>query len=343
MDAAGVKRIEPPLLERAPAAFDLGLGGAIPYTGMDEDCPDIAADQAELLVRVAAAVVDVKFLRDAVCGNRVLEHLLEICGIVAVEQLAADEHPGMVVDDHDGVDAARLAVFNDVREIAGVGLPHSAECRLFKGFAVPHIGISRGLEVIAAYEPLDGADIDRGRDEAIPDKRPVNLCGVKARELLFEAENFLNCRVRQRSGSAFVRPRLRHQRIYSSLPVALTPSFQGFVLIGHRSSIRKGKRLFCDSLKVCLPADVRIEILDDRSDKGEPELRDLHRRIQFSVGYIEVIHVFSSLDFCLREEKGLAQTRLCGTAKKFLQDVPNRPQFAAGLRCPCRNERPARL
>ena len=82
---------------------------------------DGAADEGKLLIGVAAAIVDIKFCRDPVGGHGVLEHLLEVIGIVAVEEPAAHQETGVVINDHDAVDPPALAVLRDIRKIARIG------------------------------------------------------------------------------------------------------------------------------------------------------------------------------------------------------------------------------
>lgn len=65
-------------------------------------------------------------------GHSVLQYLLEVIGIVVIEEPAAYQETGMVINDHDAVDPPALAVLCDIRQVTGIRLPHLAESVLFK-------------------------------------------------------------------------------------------------------------------------------------------------------------------------------------------------------------------
>ena len=67
-------------------------------------------------------IVHVKLGRDAMGSHSLLEHLLEVIGIVIIEEAAAHQEPGVVVDDHDAVDPPALAVLGDIRKVARIAL-----------------------------------------------------------------------------------------------------------------------------------------------------------------------------------------------------------------------------
>ena len=89
---------------------------------MQEHCSDRAADQGELLIGVPAPVIHVKFHWDPVGRHRLFEHFLEVVSIIIVKEPAAYQEAGMVVNDHDAVNAPAFSVFCDVRQVACVAL-----------------------------------------------------------------------------------------------------------------------------------------------------------------------------------------------------------------------------
>jgi hypothetical protein len=166
-------------------AFYFPFAGTVTHFRVQEQDTEGYADHRKLFVAVGTAVIDVKLVWDSVGGNRVFQNLLEVGGIVAVEQFTADEEPGMVIDDHDTVDPARFSIFRDVREIAGVRLPDLPEFIFLKCLAVTQVWISCGFEVIVADEALDGVHADSGRDKGITDEPFVDLGRIHAREVVF--------------------------------------------------------------------------------------------------------------------------------------------------------------
>ena len=58
-------------------------------------------DHGKLFIRVTAAIIDVKLIRDAIGGNGGFKDLLEVTGIVVIEQFTANQKPGMVINNHD--------------------------------------------------------------------------------------------------------------------------------------------------------------------------------------------------------------------------------------------------
>ena len=136
-----VKGIKPALLQGAEMAFHLAFAGPVTDLCMEKQHPEGHTDHGKLFIGVAAAVVDVELIRDTIGGNGGLEDLLEVTGIVIIEQSAADQESGMVINDHDAVDTSGLTVFRDVWEVTGIRLPDLAEFVLFIGLTVPEIRI----------------------------------------------------------------------------------------------------------------------------------------------------------------------------------------------------------
>lgn len=137
-----VKGIKPAFLQGAEMAFHLAFAGAITDFCVKEQYSQRYADHGKLFIGVAAAVGDVELIRDTIGGNGGLEDLLEVAGIVIIEQSVADQEPRVVINDHDAVDTSGLAVFGDVWKVTGIRLPDLAEFVLFIGLTVPEIRIS---------------------------------------------------------------------------------------------------------------------------------------------------------------------------------------------------------
>ena len=73
-----VQRIEPPLLEGSEMAFHLALAGAVADAGMEKDNAETDTDHGKLLIGIAGAVIDIKFIRNSISGNGLLQDLLEV-------------------------------------------------------------------------------------------------------------------------------------------------------------------------------------------------------------------------------------------------------------------------
>ena len=125
-------------------------------------------------------------------GHGILEHLLEVIGIVVIEEPAAHQEAGVVINDHDAVDPPALAVLRDIRQVTSISLPHLPEGVLLKRFPVPHVRVPGRFEVMVPDEALDGADADHGRDECRLHKVLMDLGGVQPRERLLEAADLLD-------------------------------------------------------------------------------------------------------------------------------------------------------
>lgn len=123
-DGIHVKGIKPALFERPEMAFYLAFGGPITDAGMQKQDPKGYTDHGKLFVGIAAAIVNVEFIRNPISGDGIFKYFLEVVCIVIVKQPAADKETGMVVNDHDAVDPPGMAVFCDVWQIAGVSACH---------------------------------------------------------------------------------------------------------------------------------------------------------------------------------------------------------------------------
>ena len=74
--------------------------------------------------------------------HSVLQHLLEVIGIIVIEEAAAHQKTGMVINNHDAVDSPALAILRDIRQVTGIGLPHLPKGVFFKRLSVPHTRVA---------------------------------------------------------------------------------------------------------------------------------------------------------------------------------------------------------
>lgn len=88
-----VKGVKPALLQGAEMAFHFALTGTVTDLCVKEQHPDGDTDHGQLFIRIAAAVVNVELVRDAIGSDGRFENLLEVAGIVVIEQLSADQEP----------------------------------------------------------------------------------------------------------------------------------------------------------------------------------------------------------------------------------------------------------
>ena len=93
-------------------------------------------------------------------GHGILEHLLEVIGIVVIEEPAAHQEAGVVINDHDAVDPPALAVLRDIRQVTSISLPHFAKGIFFKSLSVPHVQVPGRFEVMVPDEALDGVVLE---------------------------------------------------------------------------------------------------------------------------------------------------------------------------------------
>ena len=101
MNVVHVQPVEPTFFRGPPKAFNLRLAGTVSNLGMQENGSDGSADQRQLFVHVWRPVIGIKFRRNAVGSNSLLEDTLEVgCGII-VEKCTANDKPGVIIDDTD--------------------------------------------------------------------------------------------------------------------------------------------------------------------------------------------------------------------------------------------------
>lgn len=82
-------------------AFYLAFAGPITDAGMQKQDPKGYTDHGKLFVGIAAAIVNVEFIRNPISGDGIFKYFLEVVCIVIVKQPAAGKETGMVVNDHD--------------------------------------------------------------------------------------------------------------------------------------------------------------------------------------------------------------------------------------------------
>ena len=206
-------------------------------------------------------------------GHGVLEHLLEVIGIVAVEEPAAHQETGVVINDDDAVDPPALAVLRDIRKIARIGLPHLPKGVFFKCFPVPHVRVPCRFEVMVLHEALDGTDADRGGDECCFHKMLMDLGGVQPRESLLEPVDLFDGCSWEHPGGPLIGPFLWHERIDAAVLVEGHPFAEGLGAVLEYGAVRQGKGPFRDPLVIGVPGRIRIKAMDDRGDERQPELR----------------------------------------------------------------------
>ena len=223
----------------------------------------------------------------------VLEYLLKVIGVVAVEEPAAHQEPGVVIDDQDAVDPSALAVLRDIRQIARVRLPHFAEGVFLKRLPIPHVRVPGRFEVMVLHEALDGADADCGGDECRLYKVLMDLGSVQPGECLFEAVDLLNGGVRQHPGGTLVGALLWHKGVDTAVLVKGHPFAEGFGAVLEHGAVRQGEGLFCDPLVIGVSGRIRIKAMDDRGD--ERQLKLYHWHNDTSLCYIPHALRFRSL------------------------------------------------
>ena len=150
----------------------------------------------------------------------------------------------MVIDDADSVDPATLAVLGDVREIAGICLPHAAESIFFEGFSVTEIKIAGAFEVIALDESLHGADADGSRYDALLYEFGMYLSGIEPWVVFFQLVDTFDRSIRKYTGRALVGALFRHQTIEAFAVVYRYPLLDGLRAVCYRGATRKSERLF---------------------------------------------------------------------------------------------------
>ena len=159
----------------------------------------------------------------------------------------------MVINDHDTVDTPAYPVFCNVREVAGVRLPHLPERVFLKCPAVTHGRVFCGFQVMVLDEPLDSAHADGCRDERACHKLAVDLCCVQPWEFRFQAVDLVHGGIRERACPSAVRAFFRHERVNPPFPVKGFPLGECPWLIVRRTAVRECERLLCDALIISVP------------------------------------------------------------------------------------------
>lgn len=174
VDLREVQDIEPAHLQSSEVPLNLSLGGSVPDGRMDFHDAQGIQDVDELPVRVGAAVIEVEFIRKPIGGDRLPEDLLVDVCVVIVEDLTADDHPGVVIDDHDHIGPPLLSILRNGRKIARVRLPQTTEFMGLKCLAVFDIRVACAFQVIGLDEPLYGTLADASIDKAILNQETVD-------------------------------------------------------------------------------------------------------------------------------------------------------------------------
>ena len=100
-NGADIKSVQPAFFQCAEVPLYLALTGAITDFRVEKQHAQGYTDHGKLFIRVTAAIIDVKLIRDAIGGNGGFKDLLEVTGIVVIEQFTANQKPGMVINNHD--------------------------------------------------------------------------------------------------------------------------------------------------------------------------------------------------------------------------------------------------
>ncbi len=78
---------------------------------MEKHGADRTAAEGELFIGVAAAIIDIKFCGVPVGSGGILQHFLEVIGVIIIKKSPANQQTGMVINDHDAVYPPAAAVF----------------------------------------------------------------------------------------------------------------------------------------------------------------------------------------------------------------------------------------
>ena len=232
------------------------------------------ADEGKLFVRIAAPIIDIKLQGNPISCHSLLEHFLEVISIVVIEQAAANQETGMVVNDHNAVDSPAFSMFCDMRQVTSIRLPHFSKGILFKSLAVPHAWIAGGSQVVVADKALDSANADGSRNEGILHKLFVDLCCIESGESLFQTVDLFYSGIRQDPGSTFIRAFLWHQGIDSACLVERDPFADGLGAVLVNGSIWQGQWFLRDAAVISVLGSILKKAVDHRCDQGEPELRN---------------------------------------------------------------------
>src|SRR5660398_211472 len=125
----------------------------------------------------------------------------------------------MVINDHDEKSSAFLSFFIGIWQIAGIRLPHAAKEFFFKGFAILHVQVPGGFQVVALNETLNRSNRYSGRDKSLLDKPVINLSGIEPWKFFLESVDFFDGRIRQGSGKPFILANSGKKSIHAPIPV----------------------------------------------------------------------------------------------------------------------------
>lgn len=281
MDLPGIDHREPAAADGAEVPFDLPFCSTVPHRRMGLDDAERIKDECELLILKGAAVIHVDLIGDPIGLYGAFEDLLVVVPVVVVEDFAADDQAGMVVDDHDEVGPVGMTVFGDVGEIAGIGLPHAPEKGHLIGFPVFDGGVPGRPQVVFLEKALYGADTDRGIDIPLLQEHGVDHDTVDPRVLLTKLVGRGDGIFAQLPGDALIGPRSRKESVHPVFPIDAGPAFQGIGTVLVLRSIRALQRLLSDSPIVGSFTLVGIEPLDHRSNQGKLEVSGFDRADQF--------------------------------------------------------------
>ena len=217
---------------------------------MEKHGADRTAAEGELFIGVAAAIIDIKFCGVPVGSGGILQHFLEVIGVIIIKKSPANQQTGMVINDHDAVYPPAAAVFCYVRQVTGICLPHPAKGIFLKSFPVSYVRVARRYEVMLFDKPLDRTDAYCCREEILRHKMPVDLGGIECRECFLKAEYLLYGGVRKRLGGTLVRLFLRHEGFDTAILVKGPPFADRFGNVLEDRAVRQGERFFGDALVI---------------------------------------------------------------------------------------------
>ena len=205
-------------------------------------------------------------------GHGILEHLLEVVGRIIIEESAAHQETGMVINDQDAVDPPALAVFRDIRKITGIRLPHFPKGIFLEGLPVPQVWVGCRFQVMLLHKTLDCADADGSRDEGFFHKMFVDLGGIQSWESHLEPADFFDGGIWQHPGGTLIGALPGHKCVDAAVLVKGYPLADGFGAIAEHRTIRQGERVLGDTLVVGVPGRIWVKVMDDRCDEREPKL-----------------------------------------------------------------------
>ena len=200
-----------------------------------------------------------------------------------IEDPAANDHAGVVINDHDheGLAGFLLAGNSDGREISRVGLPGFSEFIHLECTADAEGTFTGSFHSLFLEEPLDCPDAYRSGDEAGFNKALMDGDTTSVWIFVQIAADFIGGIIIDHAGCSLVLAALWHQPVHSVLAVVAGPSFQGVRTELVYCAVRKGDGIGCYAAVVCRLRGIRKSPLDNRSDHSEAEVGDFHGIIAF--------------------------------------------------------------